>query len=320
MESDNENESSDPTKIIAHEIADLASLFSVTVGGYTLPYDSVVHKAERNERIFGTCGDTRMEKQNKKTLLDFVKTMSDLLIYKCLPVLHSFNERVKMTDDEKLVEINELEKELQKYHMDVIQLQKKVIELQDKELSAAKAVAQTVEREMKSFSSVVSRNCAAAVAPSRLNAVIKRTVAAESKKDEEPDRSRNIIFYNIDEEDGEKDTPETVKVDRECVEEIVETLNEKFQLTDVKRIGEKKPGGKARPMVATLASRENVVTLLRKAKELKESENFSNVYLAPDRTFEEREERRRTVEILKRLKEDNPTKQYVIRRGVIECV
>ena len=84
--------------------------------------------------------------------------------------------------------------------------------------------------------------------------------------------------------------------------------------------GEKKPGEKARPMVATLASRENVVTLLRKAKELRESENFSKIYLAPDRTFEEREERRRTVEILKRLKADNPTKQYVIRRGVIECV
>eukprot|EP00116_Pleurobrachia_bachei_P004670 sb/3464932/ len=288
------------------------------VGGYVLPYDSVMYKVERNEHIFGTGGDARMEKQNKKRLLEFIKDLSNLLFYKCLPVMDSFNQRVKMTDDEKIVKITELEKELQVYQKDVIQLQKKVIQLQDKELSAAKAVAQTVEREMKSFSSVVSSNCAAAMAPSRLQAVIKRA-AEPPKKEEEPDRSRNIIFYNVDEEDGEQDTPETAKVDQECAEEIVDILNEKFKLSDVKRIGVKS-SGKTRPIVAKLSSRENVVTLLRKANELRESENFSDIYLSPDRTFEERAERKRTVEIFKKLKVDNPTKQYVIRRGVIECV
>ena len=318
MESDNESEGSDPTQLIAQEIATLASQFSVTVGGYSLSYNDVMYKAERNEHIFGTGGDARMEKQNKKRLLEFIKELSNLLFYKCLPVMDTFNQRVKMTNDEKLVKITELEKELQTYQKDVIQLQKKVIKLQDEELSAAKAVAQTVEREMKSFSSVVSSNCAAAVAPSRLQAVIKRA-SAPPKKEEETDRSRNIIFYNVDEEDGEQDTPETAKVDQECVEEIVGALNEKFKLSDVKRIGVKS-SDKARPIVATLSSRENVVTLLRKAKELRETENFSDIYLSPDRTFEERVERKRTVEIFKKLKADNPTKQYVIRRGVIECV
>ena len=110
-----------------------------------------------------------------------------------------------------------------------------------------------------------------------------------------------------------------MKVDEEYVKEVVGALNEQFKLSDVKRIGVK-TSGKARPMVATLRSREDVVTLLRKARELRETENYSDIYLSPDRTFEERVERKRTVEILKKLKTDNPTKQYVIRRGVIECV
>ena len=70
--------------------------------------------------------------------------------------MDTFNQPVRMTNDEKLLKITKLEKELQTYQKDVILLQKKVIQLQDKELSAAKAVAETVEREMKSFSSVVS--------------------------------------------------------------------------------------------------------------------------------------------------------------------
>ena len=318
MESEHESEGSDSTQLIADEIVNLASKFSVTVGGHTLSYNSVIYKIENKDLIFGTCGDPRMEKQNKKKLLELLEELTRLLFYKCLPVMDTFNQRVIMTNDEKLVKITELEKELQTHQKDVIQLQKKVIQLQDKELSAAKAVAQTVEREMKSFSSVVSSNCAAAMAPSRLQAVIERA-AKPPKKDEETDRSRNIIFYNVDEEDGEQDTPETAKVDQECVEEIVGALNEKFKLSDVKRIGVKS-SDKARPIVATLSSRENVVTLLRKAKELRETENFSDIYLSPDRTFEERVERKRTVEIFKKLKADNPTKQYVIRRGVIECV
>ena len=42
MESENESEGSDSTQLIADEIVNLASKFSVTVGGHTLSYDSVI--------------------------------------------------------------------------------------------------------------------------------------------------------------------------------------------------------------------------------------------------------------------------------------
>ena len=86
MESENENEDSNSTQLIAEEIAKLASQFSVAVGGNSLSYNDVIYKAGRDEHLWGARGDARMEKQNKKRLLEFIKEMSNLLFYKCLPV------------------------------------------------------------------------------------------------------------------------------------------------------------------------------------------------------------------------------------------
>ena len=83
-----------------------------------------------------------------------------------------------------------------------------------------------------------------------------------------------------------------------------------------------RPENKTRPMIATLSSRENLLllTLSKKAKKLKKTDDFHNVYIGPDRTFEERELRRKTLVSLKRLRSENRDKQYVLRKGLIECV
>ena len=209
-----------------------------------------------------------------------------------------------------------LEQELLKCQNQVIELQKKVIDLQDEGLSAAKAVTDTVKREMKSFSTVVSTNCAAATAPSKLQNVLKKSLAPIT---DEVDRSCNLMIFNLEEEKGSADTVATAKEDRKAVERILEELNESMELTDVKRVGAKSEK-KTRPMIATLSSKENLLTLLKKAKELKKTDDFHNVYIGPDRTFEERELRRKTLVSLKRLRSENRDKQYVLRKGLIECV
>lgn len=209
-----------------------------------------------------------------------------------------------------------LEQELLKCQKQVIELQKKVIDLQEEGLSAAKAVTDTVKREMKSFSTVISTNCAAAIAPSKLKNVLKKSVAPIT---DEVDRSCNLMIFNLEEEKGSADTAATAKEDCEAVERILEELNEKMKLTDVKRVGVKSEN-KTRPMIATLSSRENLLTLLKKAKDLRQTDNFHNVYIGPDRTFEERESRRKTLESLKRLRGENSDKQYVLRKGLIECL
>jgi hypothetical protein len=248
-------------------------------------------------------------------LRGFCKEMSHLLVWECLPLIQRAASEDAAKDKEKVDDVRLLEKELRDCQREVIELQKKIIQLQDEDLSAAKAVSETVKSEMKSFSAVISNNCAAAVSPTRLQAVIKKTITPAS---DIVDRSCNLMIFNLEEEKGE-DSPVTAAEDRKAVEQILDELNEKFQLSNLKRVGTKSEKN-TRPMIATLSSRENLLTLLRKAKELKKTDNFHSVYLGPDRTFDERAERSKALESLKRLRNENPNKQYVLRRGVIECV
>eukprot|EP00116_Pleurobrachia_bachei_P015657 sb/3475919/ len=66
-----------------------------------------------------------------------------------------------------------------------------------------------------------------------------------------------------------------------------------------------------------LRSRESVRDLLGKAARLKESEIYRAVFIAPDRTLEERVERRSLVAKLRERREVEPEKLWSIRRGSI---
>jgi hypothetical protein len=55
-----------------------------------------------------------------------------------------------------------------------------------------KAVHETVQNEMKSYSAVVSRSCSTASAPRKIEAAMRKV----SDKD---DRSKNVIIYGVEE-------------------------------------------------------------------------------------------------------------------------
>ena len=67
---------------------------------------------------------------------------------------------------------------------------------------------------------------------------------------------------------------------------------------------------------------EAASTVLGKPTQLKESDLYQTVYIAPDRTFEERTERRILVARLRERREHEPEKAWRIRRCSIveiEC-
>ena len=57
---------------------------------------------------------------------------------------------------------------------------------------------------------------------------------------------------------------------------------------------------KPRPVKVSHPSSAHVVEILREPKKLKDSEQYRNVFIAPDRTVEERRLRRELVESLKK--------------------
>ena len=78
--------------------------------------------------------------------------------------------------------------------------------------------------------------------------------------------------------------------------------------------------GKVRPLRLTLKSRETLIAILRKARERKGSTKYCKVFLEPDRTPEERLERRRTLQTVSDLRVSHSEGRNVVRRGVIQCV
>ena len=85
-----------------------------------------------------------------------------------------------------------------------------------------------------------------------------------------------------------------------------------------RRVGEVKPGAGKRPIKVTLRSPAIVKKILAKSPKMRDSAKFSDVYVSPDRTPDQRAKQRLLVEELKRRKKDEPLKRHFIRGGRVE--
>ena len=72
-----------------------------------------------------------------------------------------------------------------------------------------------------------------------------------------------------------------------------------------------------RPVKFTVNSSETVFQILKKAKRLKDIDGFKNIYIALDRTLDERISRKKLVSELKEKRQSDPNSRYLIRKGEI---
>ena len=79
-------------------------------------------------------------------------------------------------------------------------------------------------------------------------------------------------------------------------------------------VGMRGKGGETNcPIKVVLHTREMVRSILARSSKLKEVDGFSRVYLCPDRTVEQRAERRKLVATLAERRAAEPGKSFVIR-------
>ena len=97
---------------------------------------------------------------------------------------------------------------------------------------------------------------------------------------------------------------------------VLQHTNEKPKVVSCRRLGEKKEG-KRRPVKVVLHNRDMVKCILARSGLLREVEGMRDVYLCPDRTVEERSERRKLVAELKKQQETNPNVRWGIVRGSV---
>ena len=193
----------------------------------------------------------------------------------------------------------------------VIDLQAKLIEKRDEELSSLKAAVKdevksvqgVVETEMKSYSSALTKTCAAALAPQKIRAAVKTVSDKE-------DRGRNVIIYGLDDPDEPDQSLEAE------VQKVLSEIDEKPVIRECCRVGSKKPSSK-RPVKFTFSSCDMVNQILRKAKSLRTKEGYSTIYISPDRTVDERRAFKKLWEELQEKRKSDTDRVHYIRNNKI---
>ena len=207
--------------------------------------------------------------------------------------------------------LDKINAELLEEKKTVIDLQSKLIEKRDEELSSlraavkdeVKSVQEVVETEMKSYSSALTKTCAAALAPQKIRAAVKTVSDKE-------DRGRNVIIYGLEDSDEPDQSLEAE------VQKVLSEIDEKPVIRECCRVGSKKPSSK-RPVKFTFSSCDMVNQILRKAKSLRTKEGYSTIYISPDRTVDERRAFKKLWEELQEKRKSDTDRVHYIRNNKI---
>ena len=113
-------------------------------------------------------------------------------------------------------------------------------------------------------------------------------------------------------------TEETGVCVKSKVTELLDQLDEKPQILDSIRVGQSAVGAtRPRPIKFRVRSSETVYQILGKAKRLKDIDGCKAIYIAPDRTLDERISRKKLVTELREKRQTDPDSRYLIRKGEI---
>ena len=225
----------------------------------------------------------------KAQMAEWLFTAIHLLEECCVPLMSSARKTIEQLQEEKISD-----------QRTVIELQEKLINKKERELGS---VSRTVEKELKSYSSVLQQSCSTALSPTKIASAVKKIAKEE-------DRTKEVVVFGVDEEPSECVTTKVVG--------ILEQLEEKPRITGCRRIGQRVLGvSTKRPIIFSVKSTDIVYQILKKAKRLKDIEGFKTVYISPNRTIEERVSRQKLVNELKERRLGDPSGRYFIRKGEI---
>ena len=194
-----------------------------------------------------------------------------------------------------------------------LQNQSKLLEVQEEVMKnksdQLEAVKSTVDDKLTGWAAIVEKNSAKTVTQK----VMKKAVKSAMK---ECDREYNVVMFNVEEEQEDGDSSDQYNIDtaRNVISSTGLTSFEGDFSTE--RIGSPDTE-KNRPLLVKFDYKTAAFELLAKSKHLKDDENYSMVFIAPDRSREQRDEHRKLVQQLKKKRADNPGAQFYIRNKTI---
>ena len=211
--------------------------------------------------------------------------------------------------------VESLKNDVSKLRVDLIESQRSVVKLQDQLLNekdvqgqaikqtVSSSVQESIKQEFRSYSEVAAAHTEASasqsvsITPETLKSVVKSVVESE-------DRSRNVMLFGVSEEEDEQLSDK--------VRDIFQCLGEKPRF-DAVRVGRK--GTVIRPVKVLFKNIDSVKQIISKARSLRVTEEYKNVFVSPDRCLEDRLKQRQLVQEMKRLNSENPDLRHIIRDG-----
>ena len=126
----------------------------------------------------------------------------------------------------------------------------------------------------------------------------------------EQDRERCVVMFNVKEREI---TDLNEHHDGELAYKIMQRagLPEQDGTFNCERIGAP-DSSRCRPLKMSFSSKFTAFDLLLKSKNLKDDDRYSNVFIVPDRSREERAEHKKLVEQLRAKRIENPDKKFYI--------
>ena len=230
----------------------------------------------------------------KETMSYMLHDARDLL-ERQLNVISTFKDIIDLMKTEALVDKTK-----------VIKAQEKLLECQSEQLSGVKsAVQNSVQQEIKLYSEAVAKKSSETVVTQEsLKGVVRSAI-------EDEDRSKNLVIFGLNEEDGEK-------LDNK-VTDLFSDLDERPRVS-TGRIGVKRNNSACRPVKVKFSSSTAARQVLLKARNLRQVQKYKSVYICPDRSHEERAARRTLVLQLKAASENQPDRKFYIKDGKVFSV
>ena len=201
-------------------------------------------------------------------------------------------------------EINILQKGAIEDKSSIILLQREAIEENRKDM---KAVQTTLQTEIKSYrDAVTSQNFISSDKSDREQITIHDVKEAVKSVQKDDERSRNVMIFGMKEDQGDL---------KASVTKVFQRIDQEPVFDHCQRLGNMRYGlsNQKRPIKVRLASSVSVHAMLRRRHLLRKDPLYNSVYLAPDRSPEERREYKDLVDALKAKISKEPESYHHIR-------
>ena len=228
-------------------------------------------------------------KQNKDTLVKFVQRLTDIV------------SRSQLVLKSAAAKIDELKSDNLKTQGSLINLQNDMIHKNSEQLDSVK---NAVQSEIKTWATVVSKRTSTCNTKTVIKEAVKSAVGDE-------DRARNFMVYGAKEVTEEFSTTDT-----QWVKGIFHYLKVEPEVIGYYRVGPTKAGCN-RPIKVKLLSPDSVMEVVTSAKKMKVDMKFWSIFLAPDRSLDERVAHKQLIDGMKKKREEEPSRYFFIKQGKV---